>query len=108
MPKNAIKTTGDLRRKLVEIMELVEAKKIDPGQARTMTNIAAQINNSFYAEAKTAIVHWQLQGQYYAVGDTPIEGAIEEDQDDDQPEEQPQLEPPVTPVAKTATAKKGK
>jgi hypothetical protein len=88
MPKREIKTTGDLRRMLVDLLDKVEHKEIDMNQARLMANIASQINNSFYAEAKIAIVHWQLEGNYHPIGDTPLEGAIEAPQLEDSKKKQ--------------------
>lgn len=54
-------------------MIAVEAGQIDGQTARIIVNIAAQINNSFYAEAKVAIAQWQLQREAHTFGNTPLD-----------------------------------
>jgi len=47
-----IKTTGDLREFLCSSINLVANGTMDPQKARDITKIAAQVNESFYAEVK--------------------------------------------------------
>ena len=48
-----IKTTGDLREFLTEVMEEVRAAKLTVDRASSVIKAAAQINESFYSEIKT-------------------------------------------------------
>jgi hypothetical protein len=69
-----IRTTGDLRKMLGQLMVRVENGQIDPNTARVITGVAAQINNSFYAEAKVAIAQWQVQQVTpRLIGDLPLD-----------------------------------
>jgi len=54
--QDEIKTTGNLRRYLAEIMKKVEAGEIEPDKASRITKLAGQINESFYSEIKVARV----------------------------------------------------
>ena len=51
-----IKTTGDLRNFLAETMTAVRDGAIDIDRAARITNLAGQINESFYSEIKVAKV----------------------------------------------------
>ena len=50
----SIKTTGELREFLTEIMVRVKTGHINVAEAAQITKTAAQINESFYAETKIA------------------------------------------------------
>lgn len=47
-----MRTTADIRAMLMAAMEDVEAGKMDVDKARTIVKLAAQINESLYAEVK--------------------------------------------------------
>jgi hypothetical protein len=51
-----IKTTGQLRSYLVEVMEAVKTGETSPDLASKITKLAAQVNESFYSEIKIARV----------------------------------------------------
>jgi len=52
--KSKIKTTGELRDFLAEMMVDVKNGSLDLDKARNITKLAGQINESFYAEIKVA------------------------------------------------------
>lgn len=49
-----IKTTGELREFLAGLLPKIEKGTVDLDAARTITKMAGQINESFYAEVKIA------------------------------------------------------
>lgn len=49
-----IKTAGDLRAFLCDAIQKVEGGEMDVEVARNITKLAAQVNESIYAEAKIA------------------------------------------------------
>ena len=53
-----IRTTGDLREFLSELLVSVRAGELGADEARSMVKVAAQINESFYSEIKIAQVHY--------------------------------------------------
>lgn len=69
---NPIHTTGDLRKFLADMLDKVERGQVDHATAHTATKIAAQINNSFYAEAKAAVAQWHLGKQVQEIGHMPL------------------------------------
>lgn len=56
MPRQ-LKTTGDLRAALAEILDGVRDGSIDPQKANAAVKVAAQINQSFMAEVEVARLH---------------------------------------------------
>ena len=48
-----IKTTGDLREFLTDVMEEVRGAKLSVERGSTVIKAAAQVNESFYSEIKT-------------------------------------------------------
>lgn len=51
-----VKTTGQLRRFLANLLTEVKDGVVDIDRASRLTKIAGQINESFYAETKVGIV----------------------------------------------------
>jgi len=49
-----IKTTGDVRRRLISLMSEIEKGEIELDKATSITKVAAQVNESIYAEIKVA------------------------------------------------------
>ena len=49
-----IETTGDIRSMLIGMMEKIEKGEMKIDQAAQITKVAAQINESIYAEIKVA------------------------------------------------------
>lgn len=49
-----IKTTGELRDFLADMLVGIKNGDLDPEKARNITKMAGQINESFYAEIKVA------------------------------------------------------
>jgi len=73
MSKKAIKTTGDLREFLVTMMIGVKDGLVDGEDARHITKLASQINESFYSEIKIAKTRHEIAGeQFSALGNTQI------------------------------------
>ena len=59
----AVKTAGQLREFLVETMLAVRDGSLDADAARTVTKIAAQVNESFYTEAMITKTRKELAGE---------------------------------------------
>lgn len=72
LPTKGIKTTGDLREFLVMMMLGVKNGDIDYQDANTINKLASQVNESFYAEIKTAKVRAEAGEQMPKMGDMPI------------------------------------
>lgn len=51
-----IKTTGELRNFLADMLIGIKNGHVEPERARNITKMAAQINESFYSEIKIAKV----------------------------------------------------
>lgn len=67
-----IKTTGDLREFLTEVMEEVRGAKLTVDRASSVIKAAAQINESFYSEIKTKALEKKLGNQVKDIGQLPI------------------------------------
>lgn len=75
-----IKTTGQLRTFLADMMLGVKNGDLDLDKASRITKMAGQINESFYAEIKVAKVRTEAGQQMptlgnMAIGDEPGEAA---------------------------------
>jgi len=70
MPK--IKTTGELRAFLADMLLGIKNGHVEPDVARNLTKMAAQINESFYSEIKIARVQMEAGKQSAALGALPI------------------------------------
>lgn len=51
---NKLKTTGDLRRFMADTMLEIKNGTVEEGVARNLIKMSAQLNESFYSEAKIA------------------------------------------------------
>lgn len=67
-----IKTSGDLRVYLAMTLQGVKTGDISIEQARTITKLAAQINESIYAEIKNMKVHAELEKPIPDLGTLPL------------------------------------
>lgn len=67
-----IKTTGDLREFLTEVMEEVRGAKLTVERASSVIKAAAQINESFYSEIKTKALEKKLGNNVKDIGQLPI------------------------------------
>lgn len=67
-----ITTTGDLREFLASAINSVANGTMDTDKARNITKLAAQVNESFYAEIKIMKVHVEIGKEYEALGQLPI------------------------------------
>lgn len=67
-----IKTTGDLREFLTEVMEEVRNAKLTVDRASSVIKAAAQINESFYSEIKTKALEKKLGNTVKDIGQLPI------------------------------------
>lgn len=79
--RGKIKTSGDLRNFLSLAMEDLRAGMLDPDVASKLTKMAGQVNESFYAEIKTARVMAEFGRASHELGELPIGkggGLIEE------------------------------
>lgn len=69
---SSIKTTGDLREFLTEVMEEVRGAKLTVDRASSVIKAAAQINESFYSEIKTKALEKKLGNQVKDIGQLSI------------------------------------
>jgi hypothetical protein len=69
-----IETTGELRQFIADLIVKVEAGDVDGDKARAVTRLAAQINDSFYAEIKVAKMTLEAGGQCVALGKLAVCG----------------------------------
>ena len=67
-----IKTTGDLREFLTEVMEEVRDAKLTVDRASSVIKAAAQINESFYSEIKTKALEKKLGNAVKDIGQLSI------------------------------------
>ncbi len=67
-----VKTTGDLRDFLAEIMTGVVSGSVDVDAARTAVKMAAQINESFYSEVKVQRTIAEAGGFPRTLGDLSL------------------------------------
>lgn len=70
--RGSIKTTGQLRDFLVLTMEDVKAGMLDPDKASRITKLAGQVNESFYAEIKTARIRREFGEETCKLGEMQI------------------------------------
>ena len=71
-PTNRIDTAGQLRRFLADMLVGVKNGHVAPEKASQITKMAAQINESLYAEIKATRVLSDLKKQVPEFGDLPI------------------------------------
>jgi hypothetical protein len=69
---NSIKTTGQLREFLTNMIVGVKDGHIDSDKARNITKMAAQINESFYSEIKIAKIQIEIGVQAANLGELAI------------------------------------
>ena len=67
-----IRTTGDLRTLLCDLLSKLENGSADLDAARTMVKVAAQVNESFYSEIKVAQVHMEAGRPAADLGNLPV------------------------------------
>ena len=67
-----IKTTGDLREFLTDVMEDVRGAKLTVDRASSVIKAAAQINESFYSEIKTKALEKKLGNTVKDIGQLSI------------------------------------
>ena len=80
MSKAIIKTSGDLRTFLANVMTGVTRGDVSVEKAAVVVKAASQINESFYAEIKTRQVEKQLSGQSHELGKLPVGGDVPGDE----------------------------
>lgn len=68
----SIKTAGELRGFLADILISIRDDKIDVEQATAIAKVAGQINSSLAIEAKTAVEMKRLGGGEHVFGSTQI------------------------------------
>jgi hypothetical protein len=69
---NSIKTTGQLREFLVNMLIGVKDGLVENDKARNLTKMAAQINESFYSEIKIAKIQQEAGKVSAELGLLPI------------------------------------
>lgn len=67
-----IKTTGELRAFLSDMLIGIKNGDIEPDKARNITKMAGQINESFYAEIKVAKIRADAGEKLTGLGNMPI------------------------------------
>jgi hypothetical protein len=72
-----IKTTGELRSFLADMLLGIKNGHVDDDTARSMTKMAAQINESFYSEIKIAKTQKEMGRHVDELGCLSISGAQE-------------------------------
>lgn len=70
-----LKTTGQLRAFLADMMVGVKNGHVDPDKASRITKLAAQVNESFYSEIKVAKTLSESGKAFSEFGDLPISAA---------------------------------
>lgn len=111
MPVAAIKTTGDLRDFLAEVIIAVREGTIDQQRATAISKIACQINDSFVTEAQAALVALKLGFDGNSIGDMPLLGTRREESKPLTIEHVPAAEEPApvtSAVVEFAPSSKGK
>ena len=73
---NEIKTTGDLRNFLSQLLLDVKSGAIEPDKASKITKISSQINENFYAEIRVAKTYLESGAPLPDLGAIPINGPI--------------------------------
>lgn len=71
----SIRTTGELREFLVNMIIGVKDGDVNPDAARNITKMAAQVNESFYSEIKIAKVQIEAGNTAAELGLLPINKA---------------------------------
>ena len=61
-----IKTTGDLRKFLIDMMVGVKGGHLDLDKASRITKLAGQVNENLYAEIKIARIRQEMNGEKMA------------------------------------------
>lgn len=74
-----IETSGQIREFLIGIMVGVKEGHVGINEASRITKLAAQVNESLYAEIKIAKVHLEAGKQAAGFGDLPL-GTVKPDQ----------------------------
>lgn len=69
-----IRTTGQLREFVTECMVRVKTGHMKPDQASVITKMAAQVNESFYSEAKIAKLTLEMGSAPDKLGNLAING----------------------------------
>ena len=72
LPKHGIKTTGELREFLANMLIGIRDGQIEVDKAARMIKTAAQINESFYSEIKVAKVRLEAGQALTDLGRLPI------------------------------------
>lgn len=67
-----ITTTGDLREFLCSMINGVANGTVDPEKARNITKLAAQVNESFYAEVKVMKTKVDMKEQVNKFGELQV------------------------------------
>lgn len=67
-----IKTSGEVRQFLVETMQEIKEGKVEGEVARNVIKISAQINESFYSEAKIAKLKMDAGQSADKIGQLPL------------------------------------
>lgn len=70
--ENKIETAGQLRQFLATTMRDLKAGTVDPDTASRVTKLAAQINESMYAEIKVLRISHELNQQVEKFGNLEI------------------------------------
>ena len=70
--KNTIKTTGELRQFLINMMVGVKDGHVDVQKASQLTKLAGQINESIYAEIKTSRLLLDMEQKVQQFGSLSI------------------------------------
>lgn len=71
----SIKTTGQLREFMVQMMLGLKNGDVDYQDANALQKMASQINESFYAEIKIAKMQHEFGDKPAAMGELPINKA---------------------------------
>jgi hypothetical protein len=72
-----LKTTGELRVFLADMLLGIKNGHVEPERARNITKMAAQINESFYSEIKIAKVQLEAGKELADLGNLTIGAAKE-------------------------------
>ncbi len=67
-----IKTTGQLREFLVNMIMGVKNGDVSTSAAKDITKLAAQVHESFYSEIKIALMQNSIGAEAKKLGDLPI------------------------------------
>lgn len=57
---------------LAETMTKLENGEINESLALSISKLASQINNSFYAETRAILTQWQMKQEVNKLGSTPL------------------------------------